>query len=107
MINQLNGTIAVESREGKYTRFVLTLPIQQHFIRFNQEELLGNSSEENNFSLQGLEGIKVYAMCDKIFHIASKQPEFDPSRFMPQSDSVGSSPVNLLDIEDLRATQDF
>jgi chemotaxis protein histidine kinase CheA len=36
MINQLNGTIAVESREGKYTRFVLTLPIQQHFIRFNQ-----------------------------------------------------------------------
>jgi len=34
---ELGGNITVDSTEGVYTRFVLTLPVQQYYIKIKQE----------------------------------------------------------------------
>lgn len=34
---ELGGNITVDSTEGVYTRFVLTLPVQQYYIKVKQE----------------------------------------------------------------------
>jgi chemotaxis protein histidine kinase CheA len=43
MVTQLLGTIGVESVVGDFTRFVMTLPNQQTFLRLNQEGSVGVS----------------------------------------------------------------
>lgn len=36
MAEQLGGTIKVASEEGKFTRFVMILPVRQHFLRITR-----------------------------------------------------------------------
>jgi len=80
MANQLNGTITVESVEKSFTRFLLALPTQQNFKRLDQEELMGVSTEEIKLTLEGLDKIEIFAVCDEVFKQASSMPVFDPAR---------------------------
>lgn len=80
MVTQMNGTISINSEEGEWTRFALTLPVAQQFKRMDTD--LGSMFElidTSTFQLEDVEGAEVYAMTERVFWKASRSSSFVPS----------------------------
>lgn len=79
MVTQLGGTINVASKQNEFTRFTMTLPVRQTFLRLaTEEEVIDTTRElrDSRFELSQMPDAQVLAMSERLFQRASSQPFF-------------------------------